>query len=83
MRAWALKLARFSSDLFRRYIVSSLERWRFSARICGVMKGLSVRELTLKDLRGACLSRMLQMVELRRVRNVSGVEGGGDVYKGY
>jgi hypothetical protein len=45
------------------------------------MKGLSVRELTLKDLRGVCLSRMLLMVELRRVRNVSGVEGGGDVYK--
>ena len=44
-----------------------------------MMKGLRGRELTLKDLRGACLSKILVMVELRREMKESGVEGVGEV----
>ena len=66
--AWDLKSARARGDLVRRKIVSSFERMRFWWRISGVMKGLEGREGQEKDLRGAWMSRMEVIVELKRER---------------
>lgn len=47
---------------------SSLDRFDFSARIVGVMKGLCGLDGHLTVLSGACLSRIAERVVLKRLR---------------
>ena len=61
---WALKFSSFIGVLAFLKIVSSLDRFRFSSLISGVMKGLCGRDKQEVVFKGACLSKRVVRVEV-------------------
>ena len=63
---WALYAERLAGVLRRRHFVSSLDLMVFCMRISGVMYGLGERLGRVIVLIGACLSRRLERVVVKR-----------------
>ena len=81
-RDWVLKSMRVEGVLWRRWIVSSLDRFDFSSSMIGVIKDLCCRDGQVIVLSGASLSSREEITELKSWRydcsDVGGVENRGD-----